>query len=199
MQFFLSQSKDKEKQIRRENSKNVIAMDGWLMKLKRGKGGVIIPSWNRRWFSLEGRYLKWYKSVADTIPRSFVDLQLVTRVTPFETEGGTYSFIISHPDRNLMLRADNMDEMNQWLRAIRVQVDLLRGGNGTSSMNVVMEKRDSNDSPQSKNNRKRSIEVELDKALSALTNLEVEEKTSTTTKTITTSMNSPHRHSAQIL
>jgi hypothetical protein len=174
MQFFLGNSKDKEKQIRRENSKNIIAMDGWLLKLKRGKGGVIIPSWNRRWFSLEGRYLKWYKSVSDTIPRSFVDLQLVTRVTPFETEGGTYSFIISHPDRNLMLRAENIEDMHQWLRAIRIQVDLLRGGNGTSSMNVVMDRRDITDSPNK--NRSRSIEVELEKALSALSNLEVEVK-----------------------
>lgn len=178
MQFFLSYTKDKEKQIRRDNSKNVIAMDGWLMKLKRGKGGVIIPSWNRRWFSLEGRYLKWYKSVNDTIPRSFVDLQLVTRVTPFETEGGTYSFIISHPDRNLMLRADTMDEMNLWLRAIRIQVDLIRGGNGTSSMSGAMEKRDSTDSNSNNKNRRRSIEVELDKALTALSNLEVEVKSS---------------------
>jgi len=150
-------------------------MDGWLLKLKRGKGGIIIPSWNKRWFSLEGRYLKWYKNVSDTIPRSFIDLQYITRLTPFESEGNTYSFIISHPDRNLMLRADNIDVMNQWLRAIRLQVDLMRGGDGTSIMNVAMSRRnDIIDSPVKKG--KRSIEGDLDRALAALTNLELSVK-----------------------
>ena len=179
--FFLNSSNnsnnnnEKEKQIRRENSKNIIIMDGWLLKLKRGKGGIIIPSWNKRWFSLEGRYLKWYKNVSDTIPRSFIDLQYITRLTPFESEGNTYSFIISHPDRNLMLRADNIDIMNQWLRAIRLQVDLMRGGDGTSIMNVAMSRRnDIIDSPVKKG--KRSIEGDLDRALAALTNLELSVK-----------------------
>lgn len=173
--FFLnnnsSNNNEKEKQIRRENSKNIIIMDGWLLKLKRGKGGIIIPSWNKRWFSLEGRYLKWYKNVSDTIPRSFIDLQYITRLTPFESEGNTYSFIISHPDRNLMLRADNIDMMNQWLRAIRLQVDLMRGGDGTSIMNVAMSRRNEIESPVKKG--KRSIEGDLDRALAALTNLEL--------------------------
>ena len=169
--FFLSNShnNEKEKQIRREHSKSIIAMDGWLYKLKRGKGGIIIPSWNKRWFSLEGRYLKWYKNVSDTIPRSFIDLQYITRITPFESEENTYSFIISHPDRNLMLRTDNIDIMNQWLRAIRLQVDLMRGGNGTSIMDVAMSRRDVA-SPVKKD--KRSIEGDLDRALAALINLE---------------------------
>jgi hypothetical protein len=47
----------------------------------------------------------------------------------------------------------------------------MRGGDGTSIMNVAMSRRNETESPVKKG--KRSIEGDLDRALAALTNLEL--------------------------
>ena len=59
-----------------------------------------------------------------------VDLDQVTRVCSFESQGSTFSFILSYPSRNLFLRAFSLSEMRMWIRAIQMQADMSTGGNG---------------------------------------------------------------------
>lgn len=35
------------------------SLGGYLWKMKR-KYKVHLPQWNKRWFSIEGKFLKWY-------------------------------------------------------------------------------------------------------------------------------------------
>lgn len=58
-----------------------------------------------------------------------------------------FSFILSYPDRNLLLRAINLSDMTKWIRALEYQADIVRGGCGTS---VITDSNTSCCSPQGK-------------------------------------------------
>jgi hypothetical protein len=79
-----------------------------------------------------------------------------------------YSFIIHAGERNLFLRADSKKNMEKWFRAIEMQADYARGGDGTSMMcnpSVASV-------PKKRIRQSHSLIDELDKATKALTDLE---------------------------
>mmetsp|Transcript_10434 Transcript_10434/g.10054 ORF Transcript_10434/g.10054 Transcript_10434/m.10054 type:complete len:509 (+) Transcript_10434:255-1781(+) len=120
---------------------------GFLWKMKRThQKRVLIPQWNKRWFSIEGRLLKWYAGAGTEKSSGMIDLRFITNVCAFEASG-VFSFIISYPDRNLLLRATNEKEMYKWIRALQFQADVARGGCG---MTIVTENNSSCSSPQGK-------------------------------------------------
>ena len=65
----------------KENGKE--SRGGYLYKLKR-KQSVLLPQWNKRWFCLEGTYLKWYSSKESEEPSGCVDLSQVTSIDEFD-------------------------------------------------------------------------------------------------------------------
>ena len=110
------------------------SLSGYLWKLKRTKQMALIPQWHQRWFSIERHLLKWYATPLTEKASGIVDLRFVTDIGAFESGGGVFSFIISYPDRNLLLRAPSQGEMDKWMRALRYQADIVRGGDGTGTI-----------------------------------------------------------------
>jgi PH domain len=120
---------------------------GYLWKMKRShQRRMLVPQWNKRWFSIEGRLLKWYNVASSEESSGMVDLRFITNVSAFEAQG-VFSFILSYPDRNLLLRASNLSDMNKWIRALQFQADIVRGGCG---MTIVTDSNTSGSSPQGK-------------------------------------------------
>ena len=66
-----------------KESNNKESRGGYLYKLKR-KQSLLLPQWNRRWFCLEGTYLKWYESKDSVEASGSVDLSQVTSIEEFD-------------------------------------------------------------------------------------------------------------------
>lgn len=130
-----------------DTTNRVSSLCGYLWKLKRCHQKIIIvPQWNKRWFSIEGRLLKWYTVASSDHSSGMVDLRFVTDVSIFQAQG-VFSFVLSYPDRNILLRASNLSDMNKWIRALQFQADVARGGCG---MTIVTAFNTSGSNPQGK-------------------------------------------------
>jgi PH domain len=130
-----------------DTSCRVSSLCGYLWKMKRSHHRMIlVPQWNKRWFSIEGRLLKWYAAASSDHSSGMVDLRFITNVAAFEAQG-VYSFILSYPDRNILLRAANSSDMDKWIRALQFQADVARGGCG---MTIVTASNTSGSNPQGK-------------------------------------------------
>jgi hypothetical protein len=174
------------------------SLGGYLWKLKQGHR-IIVPQWNKRWFSIEGKFLRYYEYVNSEEYSGSVDLSTVESVQRVDSVvQGAFSFCISCPDRTYVLRAASNSEVSKWIRAVRSQADLARGGYGmgiifgaSSSGNgtVVAGKgrRDNHGSSVSK-----SLEHELDLTLERLTQLEKGVLLSADTSSMTASAGTLH-------
>jgi len=122
------------------NSREVYCrLEGWLYKLKRNNISSIIPQWNKRYFTIEGMYLKWYKSPTSSNASSFINILEIEKVSNFEHVNGIYSFIIVHPSRNLMLRASSVSELNKWINSIQSQIDLYKNKDKKKNVSSSLE------------------------------------------------------------
>lgn len=120
---------------------------GYLWKLKKShQKKILVNQWSKRWFSIEGRWLKWYAVASSGESSGMVDLRFITNVSEFEAQG-VYSFILSYPDRVLLLRASSLSDMTKWIRALQFQADIVRGGCG---MTIVTQCNAAGSSPQGK-------------------------------------------------
>lgn len=158
-----------------ETSTRSSSLCGYLWKMKRShQKRILVPQWNKRWFSIEGRLLKWYTVAQAEVSSGMVDLRFITNVSAFEAQG-VFSFILSYPDRNLLLRASNLSDMNKWIRALQFQTDIVRGGCG---MTIVTDCNTSGSSPQGKGRavkekyRPPTLEANLEAAMVRLQILE---------------------------
>lgn len=143
------------------------SFSGYLWKMKRTKK-TIVPQWAKRWYSIEGRYLRWYTSPSSDEQCGEIELESVTGVNRFESSGnGVNSFVISCPDRNLLLRASSPAEMKMWMRALQMQANLAKGGNGMG----ILCKTQANDrhfTNLQKKLRSHTLESELDRTIAEL-------------------------------
>lgn len=122
------------------NSREVYCrLEGWLYKLKRNNISSILPQWNKRYFTIEGMYLKWYKSSTSSNASSFINILEIEKVSNFEHVNGIYSFIIVHPSRNLMLRASSVSELNKWINSIQSQIDLYKNKDKKKNVSSSLE------------------------------------------------------------
>jgi len=89
------------------------------MKRRQNKFSSI---WNRRWFALDGRELKYFKSKRSDTPSSIIDLLSIQSIRPFEKDDqGMYSFVIKAKHRTFMLRTDTEGDMKRWVRGLQEQ------------------------------------------------------------------------------
>ena len=103
---------------------------GSLLKMKRSQN-LLAPTWGKRWFSIEGRYLRWYRAESDVSFSGMIDLKHVRNISVC-AEGGNTTFVVSCDERNLILRTSTYNEMKNWLRALHFYSDIARGGDGLS-------------------------------------------------------------------
>ena len=158
-----------------ETSVRGSSLCGYLWKMKRThQKMILVPQWNKRWFSIEGRMLKWYASASSDQSSGVVDLRFITNVSAFEARG-VFSFILNCPDRNILLRASNASEMSKWIRALQFQADVARGGCG---MTIVTSNNASGVNPQGKGRASKekckstTLEANLGATMVRLQNLE---------------------------
>ena len=145
---------------------------GYLHKLKQSHK-VLLPQWNRRWFSIEGRALRWYWSEPSGAEqcRGVIDLASIGLQQPAGSPDPT--FTITSPSRNLMLRAADLSERDKWIRKLRMYADFARGGDGTGFMPVL----DTSPTPPSPASKKGGrLEDRMQRALEELVVLERNEQ-----------------------
>jgi len=66
------------------------SLSGFLWKMKREKK-TVVPQWTKRWFSIEGRYLRWYHSSNSESASGSLELKVITGVSRFEAgDKGVY-------------------------------------------------------------------------------------------------------------
>lgn len=156
-----------------EEKNRVSSYRGYLLKMRRSHN-LLAPQWGKRWFSIEGRFLRWYRLESDLNFSGMIDLRHVRSITKVDINGA-FTFCVTSEDRNLIMRANSLLEMNGWIRALHIRADLARGGSG---MNVVS---DYNEVPLQMQGIKKSsklrssltLEQELDRNLRALNDLEL--------------------------
>lgn len=134
---------------------------------------VCISHTGRRWFSIEGRYLRWYRQADDVSASGMIDLRHVRSISKLEA-AQPYSFCVTTDDRNLIVRSSGYTETNNWIKMLHIHADIARGGSG---MNIVS---DFNEAPLSSGCRKASrsrscltLQQELDLNLRKLQELEL--------------------------
>jgi len=144
------------------------SFSGYLWKMKRAKK-TLVPQWAKRWYSIEGRYLRWYNSSSSEQMSGELELASVTGVNRFESGGsGVNSFVISCPDRNLLLRASSPAEMKMWIRALQMQANLAVGGNGMGILCKNQGIVGGNSANLQKKLRSHTLESELDRTIAEL-------------------------------
>jgi hypothetical protein len=144
----------------------IASLSGHLWKMKR-VNTTIIPQWNKRWCTIEGTYFKWYSSNDSIECSGTISLKSVTCVKKYKhSTDGTFTFVITCPTRQMILRASSEAEMEKWMRALVFQADLARGGNGTSILGSVISK------SKSKTSSSSSLEDNLAKVMKQLNDLE---------------------------
>mmetsp|Transcript_18024 Transcript_18024/g.18781 ORF Transcript_18024/g.18781 Transcript_18024/m.18781 type:complete len:290 (-) Transcript_18024:113-982(-) len=154
-----------EKTTIRESRPTSLA--GYLWKMKR-KHKLHLPQWNKRWFSIEGKFLKWYAKEESFESSGQISLLDITSMNRFESSGGVYSFIIYSRERSLFLRADSLRTMEMWFRAIQMHADLARGGNGFTILSTAT----TTSPPKNRTKKHNSLLNQLERATKALTELE---------------------------
>lgn len=163
---------------KRDETNRVSSFRGSLLKMKRSQN-LLSPTWGKRWFSIEGRYLRWYRSESDVSFSGMIDLRHVRNIS-VSAEGGNTTFVVSSDDRNLVLRSwSSPSDMKNWLRALHFYSDLARGGDGLSIVSDFNELPLSHQTQTVKRNSKSprcscSLELQLDVTAKKLDDLERE-------------------------
>ena len=122
----------------------ITSLEGYLYKLKRKPQNMLLPQWNKRFFTIEGRVMRWYKSKQTLQPSGEVQLATMTldrfdsslpqashaASAPIAQLAQSFSFTIGTPTRSLLLRAESQVEMEKWIRVLSINADRARGGDG---------------------------------------------------------------------
>ncbi|KAJ1412013.1 hypothetical protein B484DRAFT_335945, partial [Ochromonadaceae sp. CCMP2298] len=99
---------------------------GYLLKMRRSHN-MLAPQWGKRWFSIEGRFLRWYRQESDVSSSGMIDLRNVRSITKIDMYGtGGFTFCVTNEDRNLVLRASANVELNGWVRNLHMHADIAR-------------------------------------------------------------------------
>uniref|UniRef100_A0A8C0HDN9 Rho GTPase-activating protein 24 n=1 Tax=Chelonoidis abingdonii TaxID=106734 RepID=A0A8C0HDN9_CHEAB len=99
-----------------------VLKSGWLKKQRS-----IMKNWQQRWFVLRGDQLFYYKDEEETKPQGFIPLQgnQVSELTPQPEEPGKHLFEIMPVNHEaFLLMANSQNEMEDWVKAIRVRISL---------------------------------------------------------------------------
>jgi hypothetical protein len=127
-----------------EEHNRISSYRGYLYKLRRSKN-VLAPQWGKRWFSIEGHFLKWYRQENDLFSSGMINLKYVRSISKLENQqqidsnnSGSgksnmqYAFSINSDERNVVLRATTLEEMKTWFKVLHIHADKARGGKGTT-------------------------------------------------------------------
>lgn len=119
---------------------------GYLYKLRRS-ANFLAAQWGKRYFTIEGKYLRWYRTMNDIESSGMINLRFIQKIIRAECSGlknanefSACTFVIFCNDRNIVLRCSNVQEMYNWMKALHFHSNVVRGG---SRISVVSETNDS--------------------------------------------------------
>eukprot|EP00753_Platysulcus_tardus_P005997 PLAT13867.1.p1 GENE.PLAT13867.1~~PLAT13867.1.p1 ORF type:complete len:554 (-),score=142.55 PLAT13867.1:84-1745(-) len=100
-------------------------MAGYLHKRKRHHRRFT-PDWNKRWFTIEGKELRYYSSSSASLPSGMVLFRRLRLVRHLKEEDGRRGcrFQVYGADRTFELRAKSSSEADKWVRQIQLQMDV---------------------------------------------------------------------------
>ena len=81
---------------------------------------------DRRWYSIEGRYIKWYDQPNSAKLSGLLDLASAEEIKAIDSGTGAFKFVIIFQDRKLVLGATDDDDRNKWISALQYQADLAK-------------------------------------------------------------------------
>lgn len=159
-----------------EERNRVSSFRGYLYKLRRSPN-LLAPQWGKRWFSIEGHYLRWYRHDSDLCAAGMINLKYVRNIMKLDSYG-QLTFNVSSDERTLVLRCSTLSEMTSWMRALHKQADIARGGTGTTVVSDFNSKPLDSSSikysrKQGKSRTSLTLEEEIDLTLQKLTELEL--------------------------
>ncbi|KAI8334606.1 hypothetical protein BC941DRAFT_431668 [Chlamydoabsidia padenii] len=104
--------------VRKEEDRNRVLVEGYLLKLGRNKG------WQKRWFVLRTDTLAYYEDEKEYSPHRIIPLEHIMDTLEIEaiSKNKQYCFKIIIPKRNYVLCASTEDDMEAWLNALSVAV-----------------------------------------------------------------------------
>lgn len=103
-----------------------VPISGYLYKMK-AKDRLLTPQWNKRFFALEGKLLKYYQHESSQEASQVIDLLNIESIRRFENgDHGVFSFVIKTPERSYFLRAESKGDMKRWVRGLKDQQELWR-------------------------------------------------------------------------
>jgi hypothetical protein len=133
-------------------------LSGYIFRRKQ-KSKLFTSHWVKRWYSLEGTKLRWYKDASRKDYRSYIDLNSIVHVSIFRGEA-QHAFVLHLCEANrnnpqtcspyqtltqyqilptgiksvtssVLLRCESKEEMSKWVKLLSMLIDKARGGSGT--------------------------------------------------------------------
>lgn len=103
-----------------------VPISGYLHKMKSTERRLA-SQWNKRFFALEGKELKYYPHESSLEASKTIDLLSIESIRRFENgDHGVFSFVLKTPKRSFFLRAESKGDMKRWVRGLKDQQDLWR-------------------------------------------------------------------------
>ena len=112
-----------------DNFQSFVNMSGYMLRLKKEEGRGPSPfQWVKRWYTIEGPFMRWYSCASMKNYRGQIAFADITHVAPFENglNGLPYSLIVLSRERNLIFRVASATDLTKWINAIDLQCACVR-------------------------------------------------------------------------
>lgn len=110
-----------------------IIISGWLKKMRQNQT-FYTTKWDKRWVVIQNGSISWKHSSQESQMKKSIPLIQVQDVYKIEalkrksSKDSGKIFVVKSKKRNLCLKATTKEECDKWVRAIRLQLDLICGG-----------------------------------------------------------------------
>jgi hypothetical protein len=107
-----------------QEQRGPVPISGYLHKMKETER-FLTPQWNKRFFSLEGCELKYYKSENSMEACKSINLLQIESIRRFENgDHGVFSFVLKTPTRSYFLRTETKGDLKRWVRGLKEHQEL---------------------------------------------------------------------------
>jgi len=99
------------------------------------KEGGSIKSWKTRWCVIEDNHLLYYKNEKKRELKGSISLKVVSKVGPVNYRKKKFCFEMVTPDRDYHITATSTEEMDDWVAALKKNLDWLNAAKSAAATN----------------------------------------------------------------